>query len=57
MIGFIKEMFLDVGILKKHLKVSHVCTVCDHDYFSWVRQRDRGEEKGMNLSVIGLEMV
>ncbi|OGD63290.1 hypothetical protein A2160_02225 [Candidatus Beckwithbacteria bacterium RBG_13_42_9] len=54
MSSFIKDMFLKAGVKKDNLKVNHDCTICDQDYFSWTRQRDRGKTEMRNMSIIAL---
>jgi len=52
--GFISQMFLEAGILPNHIKVSKICTVCDHQFFSWTRQRQKGEKPKNGVSIIGM---
>ncbi len=53
--GFIKKTFLDMGIRKSHIEVSNICTICNHSYHSYTRQRDKQEPIGKGISFIGLK--
>ncbi len=53
--GYIEAMFCEVGILKRHIENSGVCTSCSQNFHSWTRQRDQNEPKGNGVSIIVLK--
>jgi hypothetical protein len=53
--GFIKRTFEDAGIPENQISDCEICTIHNRNYWSWTRQRDQKEERGMGVSVLGLK--
>jgi len=55
LLGFITQMFREAGIKPGRITDCGICTIHNRDFWSWTRQRDQGEERGMGVSVLGLK--
>ncbi|MGI5828265.1 MAG: polyphenol oxidase family protein [Patescibacteria group bacterium] len=54
LVGYIKQEFIEFGVRQKSIETAGICTICDLNYYSWTRQRQHKETKGMGVSVIAL---
>lgn len=55
--GFISQMFVKAGVEKRKITDCRICTVHSRDFWSWTRQRDQKEARGMGISVLGLKVI
>jgi purine-nucleoside/S-methyl-5'-thioadenosine phosphorylase / adenosine deaminase len=52
--GYIKQNLINLGLKKESIRITQSCTICNHHYYSWSRQRFDQIKSTNNLSIFAL---